>query len=84
MKTVLIATAAILASGSAFAMQQGPVNVGNYDASVESQFDYNTEYQGPFTFGTVDTMTTASIAEEAAMASPEARSELIFEDKSGR
>jgi uncharacterized protein YdeI (BOF family) len=83
MKTVLIATAAILVSGSAFAMQS-PVNVGNYDASVQSQFDYNTEYQGPFTFGTVDTMTTASIAEEAAMATPETRSEMIFEDKSGR
>ena len=38
MKTILIATAAILASGSAFAMQQGPVNVGNYDASVQSQY----------------------------------------------
>lgn len=84
MRTVLIATAAILASGSAFAMQQGPVNEGNYDASVQAQYDYNTEYQGPFTFGSVDTMTTASIAEEEAMASPAARSEMIFEEKSGR
>ncbi|MFN3766493.1 MAG: hypothetical protein ACK4R3_13075, partial [Aliihoeflea sp.] len=82
--TILIATAAILASGSAFAMQQGPVNVGNYDASVQSQYAYNTEYMGPFTFGTRDTMTTASIAEEAEMVTPETRSEMIFEDKSGR
>lgn len=82
MKTLLLATAAILVSGSAFA-QQAPVNIGNYDASVQQQFDDNGEYQGSFTFGTPDTMTTASIADDSQMTLEE-RSEKIFEEKSGR